>query len=50
MKRASIVGVVIFITVLLLFYIFCLEVNGKIYIKYRASPPGVDCDALYDTF
>ena len=45
-----IVAFVILVTTIVAFYLFSVETNAKIYIKYRASPPGVDCDALYRTY
>ena len=49
-KRAVIVAVVILITTIVAFYLFSVETNAKIYIKYRAAPPGVNCDSLYKTY
>ena len=49
-KRAIIVALIILVTTIVAFYLFSVETNAKIYIKYRASPPGVDCDALYRTY
>ena len=49
-KRAVIVALIILVTTIVAFYLFSVETNAKIYIKYRASPPGVDCDALYRTY
>ena len=49
-KRAIIVAAVIVITTIVAFYLFSVEMNAKIYIKYRAAPPGVNCNNLYETY
>ena len=32
------------------FFIFTTEVSLQIYINYRANPPGVNCEAITDSF
>ena len=39
---------IILIIVLITYFVFTVEVSGQTYIHYRASPPGVNCDAFIE--
>jgi len=41
---------IIVVTTTIIFFLFSVETQYKMYINYRASPPGVVCDALLDTY
>ena len=41
---------IIFVTIVVLFFLFNIETQYKIYINYRVNPPGVVCHSLLNSY
>ena len=48
--RGLIVVLIILGASFLVYIAFSAEVSAQIYIGYRASPPDVDCEQLYEAY
>lgn len=49
-KMGILSAFIIVVTTMITFFLFSVETQYKMYINYRANPPGVVCDALFDTY
>ena len=48
--RGFIAIIVILVILTIIYFSFTLLISAKMYINYRASPPGVICSELVDTY
>ena len=48
--RGLIASIIVLIILTIIYFVFTFLISFKMYIKYRAEPPGVDCKILTDTY
>ena len=46
--RGLIVAFIVLIMVVIVYFIFTVEVSAQIYISYRGSPPGINCEKMIE--
>ena len=48
--RGLIATIIVMIICAIIYFLFSLMISAKIYINYRAVPPGVNCENLVDNY